>query len=294
MHHRGFYKAGWLPYLLILPQLVITLLFFIYPAIQSIISSFYSSNFWGTVSHFVGFENYWALLSDSSYLQSFITTAIFSVAVTFLAMGLGLLFAVLVMRVIRGVKIYKTFILWPYAVATAVTGVLWGFLFNPAVGVVTWVLAHFGVDWNYYSNGTQALMVTIFGASWQQVSYNFIFFLAGLAAVPKSMLEAAAIDGAGPIRRFWQITFPLISPTTFFLLTINLVYAFFDTFGIIATMTQGGPADSTNILVYNVYATGFIGQQIGSSSAQSVILMLIIIILSVIQFKYIEKKVHYA
>ncbi len=294
MQQQNFYRSSTLAYILILPQLVITILFFIYPAIQSVIGSFYSSNFWGTISHFSGLTNYIDLFTNKSYLQSFVTTAIFSIAVAFLAMALGLLFAVLVMRVLRGARIYKTFILWPYAVATAVTGILWGFLFNPAVGVITWILAHFGVDWNYYSNGSQALFVTILGASWQQISYNFIFFLAGLAAIPKSMFEAAAIDGAGPFRRFWQIAFPLISPTTFFLLTINLVYAFFDTFGIIATMTQGGPANATNILVYNVYATGFIGQQIGSSSAQSVVLMVIVIVLSAIQFKYIEKKVHYA
>ena len=227
MQQRPFYRSSWVPYLLILPQLVITILFFIYPAIQGIIGSFYSSNFWGTIKHFVGLQNYVELLTDTGYLKSFVTTAIFSISVAFLAMAAGLLFSVLVMRVLRGAKVYKTFILWPYAVATAVTGILWGFLFNPAVGLFTWIFAHFGVEWNYLSNGPQALFVTILGSSWQQVSYNFIFFLAGLAAIPTSMHEAAAIDGAGPIKRFWQITFPLISPTTFFLLTINLVYAFF-------------------------------------------------------------------
>ena len=287
-------RRVWLAYALIIPQLIITVIFFIYPVIQSIISSFYSSNFWGTITHFIGLKNYTDLLLNSKYLSSFLTTAVFAISVSFISMGLGLLFATLIMRVLKGARIYKTLLLWPYAIATATTGIVWGFLFNPAIGVITWVLAHFGITWNYSSNGNQALIMTIMGSSWQQISYNLIFFIAALSAVPKSVLEAASIDGAGKFKTFWQITFPLISPTTFFLVTINLVYAFFDTFGLIATMTQGGPANSTNTLVYNVYSTGFIGQQMGSSSAQSVILMLIVIILSVIQFKYIEKKVHYS
>ena len=293
MHNQPFYKASWIPYVLVLPQLLITILFFIYPAVQSISGSLYDSNFWGTINHFVWLGNYTALLKNSAYLGSFALTMIFSFAVTFLAMSGGLLFAVLVNRVLKGAKVYKTLILWPYAIASVVTGVLWGFLFNPGLGLVTWLLEHIGVNWNYSTNGTQALLVITLGAAWQQVSYNFIFFMASLLAVPKSILEAASIDGAGPFKRFWQICFPLISPTTFFLLTINLVYAFFDTFGIIATMTQGGPSNATNTLVYNVYKTGFIGQQMGSSAAQSVILMIIVIFLSVIQFKYVERKVHY-
>lgn len=292
--YRPFYRSSWIAYAFVIPQLIITGLFFIYPAVQSLTGSLYSSNFWGTISHFAWFDNYKLMLSDSNYINSFLTTLIFASSVSIITLSVGLLFAVLVVRVSRGNKIYKTLLLWPYAIASVITGVLWGFLFNPGLGVLTWLFNLVGVNLNYTVNGTHALIIVILGASWQQISYNFIFFLAGLMAIPKSLLEAASIDGATIFQRFWHITFPLISPTMFFLITINMIYSFFDTFGIIATLTHGGPANATNTLVYNVYKTGFIGQQTGYSAAQSVILMIIVISLSVIQFKYVERRVHYS
>lgn len=290
---RSFFKTSAVPYLLILPQLAITLLFFIWPALQALVESFVIEDPFGLHVHFAWFYNFIGLLTNSDYWQSFFVTIVFSIAVTFVALAGGLFFAVLANHAVRGKKVYSTLLIWPYAVAPAVAGILFHFMFDPAIGIVPYVLQHWGIHWNYNVNPYQALFLVIIVAAWQQLSYNFIFYLASLQAVPQSLLESAALDGAGPMRRFWSIVFPLLSPTTFFLLTINLLYAFFDTFGIIQVVTQGGPANATQTLVYKVYQDGFVGLDFGGSSAQSVILMVVITVLTVIQFRYIEKKVHY-
>jgi sn-glycerol 3-phosphate transport system permease protein len=238
-------------------------------------------------------ENFKILFQDPHYLQSFKTTAVFSVAVAGIGIAISLLLAIMADRVVRGALIYKTVLIWPYAVAAAVAGVLWAFLFAPSIGIVTYVLKGFGVDWNWIIKGDQAMLLVITASVWKQISYNFLFFLAGLQSIPKSLIEAAAIDGAGPARRFWTIVIPLLSPTTFFLLVVNIVYAFFDTFGVIDATTQGGPAQATQILVYKVYHDGVKSADIGGSSAQSVVLMIIVIALTAIQFRFIERKVQY-
>jgi sn-glycerol 3-phosphate transport system permease protein len=294
MQKRVVFRNLWLPYLLVAPQIAVTLIFFIWPAYQALESSLYIEDAFGFSRTFVWFENFEALFSDPSYLRSFWTTLIFGVSVTFLSMSMALAFAVAANRVVRSSTTYRTFLIWPYAVAPALAGVLWFFMMNPSLGVVAyWLEAMFGYDWNHYVNGTEALIMVIIAAAWKQISYNFLFFLAGLQSIPKSLVEAAAIDGASPTRRFWTVVFPLLSPTTFFLLVVNLVYAFFDTFAIIHATTSGGPADATSILVYKVYNTGFVGQDYGSSAAQSVILMAIVIAMTAVQFRFVERRVNY-
>ena len=285
---------GWkLPLLLILPQVIITAVFFFWPAGQAIYQSAFIPDPFGLKSQFVGFGNFEFLFSDPYYLAAFKTTAIFSLLVTFVSMSVALWLALMADRIIKGSGTYRTFLIWPYAVAPAVAGVLWLFLFNPSVGIVSWYLDIMGYDWNHKLNGDQAMWLVVLASSWGRISYNFLFFLAGLQAVPRSVIEAAAIDGAHFWRRFWTIVFPLLSPTTFFLLVVNIVYAFFETFGVIHTITSGGPQQSTTILVYKVFADGFVGQDLGSSAAQSVVLLLLVGMLTVIQFKFIERKVHY-
>ncbi len=293
MEKRVVFGHRVLPYLLVLPQMAITLVFFIWPASQAIYQSALIEDAFGLSSEFVWFENYAVLLADPLYLGSFKTTAFFSLAVAALSIGLALFLAVMADRVIRGAMAYKTLLLWPYAVAPAVAGVLWLFMFNPSIGLVSFYLKLMGYNWNHVLNGGEAMLLVIIAASWKQISYNFIFFLAGLQAIPRSLIEAAAIDGAGPVRRFWTVVFPLLSPTTFFLLVVNIVYAFFDTFGIIHAVTKGGPGKATEILVYKVYKDGFVGLDLGSSAAQSVILMAVVVALTVIQFRFIERRVHY-
>jgi sn-glycerol 3-phosphate transport system permease protein len=283
----------WLPYFLVAPQIIITFIFFLWPASQALYQSFLIEDAFGLSSEFVWFENFEELFSDPLYLDSFYTTALFSVSTTFLSLSLSLLFAVMADRVIKGEMAYKSILLWPYAVAPAVAGVLWMFMFNTGNGILALTLQSLGYEWNHVLRGGQAMVLVIIAAAWKQISYNFIFFLAGLQSIPKSMLEASAIDGAGPVKRFWTIVFPLISPTTFFLIVVNVVYAFFDTFGIIHAVTQGGPYKSTEILVYKVYNDGFVGLDLGGSSAQSVILMIIVVSLTVFQFRYIERRVQY-
>ncbi|CAD7043758.1 sn-glycerol-3-phosphate ABC transporter permease UgpA [Pseudorhizobium halotolerans] len=290
---RVIFSNKLLPYLLLAPQLVITLVFFIWPAIQAGRSSFEREDPFGFRTTFVWFENYRRIFADPNYLNSLANTAVFAVAVTALSMSLSLLLAVCVNRVMRSSRVYTTLLVWPYAVAPVVVGILWWFLFNPSIGLLPYILDGIGVTWNHRVNGEQAMILIIVAASWKQISYNFLFFLAGLQSVPRSLIEAAAIDGAGPFKRFWTIVFPLLSPTTFFLLIININYAMFDTFGIIDATTAGGPAQATNTLVYKVYTDGFIGLNLGSSSAQSVILMLIVIVLTVVQFRYVERRVQY-
>jgi len=293
MEKRVTFNERWLPYLLLGPQIVITLVFFFWPSGQAIWQSVLIEDAFGGNSKFVWFENFAQLFRDSGYAHSAQITVVFSFLVAAIGLGVSLLLAVMADRIIRGATAYKTFLVWPYAVAPAVAGVLWGFLFNPSVGIIAWMLQGIGIEFNYVINGNQALLLVVIAAVWNQVSYNFLFFLAGLQSIPKSLIEAAAIDGAGPGRRFWDIVFPLLSPTGFFLLVVNIIYAFFGTFGVIDSLTKGGPGKSTEILVFKVYNDGFRGQDLGGSSAQSVILMLVVILLTIVQFRFIERRVHY-
>ncbi|MGB7300841.1 MAG: sn-glycerol-3-phosphate ABC transporter permease UgpA [Burkholderiaceae bacterium] len=293
MLKRVHFQPSMLPYLLLLPQIVITLVFFIWPAGQAIFQSTLVEDAFGLSSKFVGLENYKALFADEYYLASFKTTALFSALVACLSLSLALLLAVIANRVIRGTGFYQTLLIWPYAVAPAVAGALWVFMFDPTLGIISYLLDNIGFDWNHKLNGSHAMALVVFAAAWKQISYNFLFFMAGLHAIPHSLIEAASIDGAGPMRRFWTIVFPLLSPTTFFLIVVNIVYAFFDTFGIIHSVTAGGPAKATEILVYKVYNDGFVGLDLGGSAAQSAILMVLVIGLTVIQFRYLERKVQY-
>jgi len=293
MEKRVIFKHKFLPYLLVAPQIIITLIFFIWPASQALYQSVLQEDPFGLSSTFIWLDNFAYIFTDEIYLNSLYVTAIFSFSVAFIAMTVALFLAVMADRAIRGATTYKTLIIWPYAVAPVVAAVLWYFLFNPTVGMIAFYLKAFGINWNHTLNGKQALLLVIITAAWRQIAYNFLFFLAGLQAVPKPFIEAAAIDGASPAKRFWTIAFPLLSPTAFFLIVVNIVYAFFDTFGIIHAITEGGPNDATNIMVYKVYHDGFLGLDLGGSAAQSVILMIVVISLTVIQFRYIERKVHY-
>lgn len=293
MEKRVVFRSRVLPYVLVAPQIAITLIFFIWPASQALYQSMLIEDPFGLSSEFVWFENFADLFAEPQYLKSVQVTAVFSVSVALLALFTALYLAVQADRVIRGATAYKTLLVWPYAVAPAVAGVLFLFLFNPTVGIFVFALRGLGMDWNHSLNGNQAMALVIVAAAWNQIAYNFLFFLAGLQAIPKSLIEAAAIDGAGPARRFWTVVFPLLTPTTFFLIVINVVYAFFNTFGIIHQITEGGPAGATNILVYKVFHDGFLALDLGGSAAQSVVLMAIVIALTVIQFRYIERKVHY-
>ena len=293
MEKRVVFQSRWLPYALVAPQLAVTLVFFFWPASQALYQSMLIQDAFASKAQFVWFDNFRDLFNDPHYLASFKVTALFSVLVTVIGLSVALLLAVFADRVVRGARVYKMLLVWPYAVATAVAAVLWLFLLNPTLGVLTHLMRAFGYDWNYLLNARQALALIVIAAVWKQISYNFLFFLAGLQSIPKSLIEAAAIDGAGPARRFWTIVFPLLSPTTFFLLVVNIVYAFFDTFGIIDAATSGGPAKATEILVYKVYADGFKGLDLGGSAAQSVILMAIVVTLTVVQFRYVERKVQY-
>jgi sn-glycerol 3-phosphate transport system permease protein len=287
------FTSRWLPYVLLAPQIAITVVFFFWPAGQAVYQSVLQQDAFGLSVRFVGLDNFTYLLADPLYLASFQTTAIFSVLVAGLGICISLFLAVLAERVVRGSRVYRTLLIWPYAVAPAIAGVLWFFLFNPSVGIVAWAIKQVGWAWDPLLVGADAMALVVMAAVWKQVSYNFLFFLAGLQSIPKSLVEAAAIDGAGPWRRFWTITFPLLSPTTFFLLVVNIVYAFFDTFGVIDATTKGGPAKATEILVYKVYYDGVMANDIGSSAAQSVILMTIVVVLTVMQFRYVERKVAY-
>ena len=279
--------------MLVAPQLLITLVFFFLPAGQAIEQSVMMQDAFGLSNEFVGLANFQTLWADPNYIESFKVTMLFSVLVAGIGLAVSLLFAVCADRVLCGGNAYKSFLIIPYAIAPAVAGVLWMFIFNPTLGVLSYALRQFGFEWNYMVNADHALALIVIAAVWKQVSYNFIFFLAGLQAVPKSLLEAAAMDGAGPFRRFWTVVFPLLSPTTFFLLVMNVIYAFFDTFAIVDATTMGGPGQETNILVYKVFVDGFRNMDYGGSAAQSVILMALVIVLTVIQFRFIERRVNY-
>jgi sn-glycerol 3-phosphate transport system permease protein len=290
---RVLFKSWWLPWVLIAPQMAVITVFFFWPAAQTVYQSVLTQDAFGTSTTFVGAENFQRLWNDPTYLASFWTTAIFSVLVAVIGLSVALLLAVMADRVVRGATIYKTLLIWPYAVAPAVAGVLWLFMFAPSVGIVSYALRALGFDWNHLLNGNHAMALIVLAAVWKQISYNFLFFLAGLQSIPKSLIEAAAIDGARPWRRFWTIVFPLLSPTTFFLLVINIVYAFFETFAVVDTATNGGPGKETAILVYKVYYDAFKALDLGGSAAQSAVLMVIVITLTVLQFRYVEKKVQY-
>jgi sn-glycerol 3-phosphate transport system permease protein len=293
MNKTAYFKGWLIPLMLLLPQLAITLVFFYWPASQAVWQSFLVQDAFGTSTNFVWFENYRELFSKPDYFKAFKTTILFSTLVTVLSLSIALLFAVMADRHVRGHQVYTTLLIWPYAVAPAIAGVLWMFIFHPSLGMLGRGLQSIGVNWNPLLNGNQAMTLVVAAAVWKQISYNFLFFLAGLQAIPKSVIEAATIDGARPWRRFWTIIFPLLSPTTFFLLIVNIVYVFFDTFGIIDTVTGGGPAKATETLVYKVYSDGKAGADLGGSAAQSVILLIMVIALTAVQFRYIERKVTY-
>ena len=293
MEKRVVFKHKFLPYLLVAPQIIITLVFFIWPASQALYQSFLQEDPFGLSSKFVALQNFKMIFTDEIYLRSIKVTLVFSFSVAAIAMCVALLLAAMADRAIKGATTYKTLIIWPYAVAPVVAAVLWYFLFNPTVGMVAFYLKTLGIHWNHTLNGTQAMILVIIAAAWREISYNFLFFLAGLQAIPKSFIEAAAIDGASPAKRFWTIAFPLLSPTAFFLIVMNIVYAFFETFGVIHAITEGGPNEATNIMVYKVYHDGFLSLDLGGSAAQSVILMIVVISLTVVQFRYIERRVHY-
>ncbi|MGH6627048.1 MAG: sn-glycerol-3-phosphate ABC transporter permease UgpA [Burkholderiaceae bacterium] len=294
MEKRLLFKSSWLPWLLIAPQMAVILVFFFWPAGQALRQSMLQQDAFGTSApEFVGLENFSRLLADPSYLASFKTTAVFSILVAMLGLSIALLLAVMANRVVRGAAVYKTLLIWPYAVAPVVAGVLWLMMFASPYGVVAYALKHLGLPWDHLLNANHAMTLIVMAAVWKQISYNFLFFLAGLQSIPPSLIEAATMDGASPWRRFWSIVFPLLSPTTFFLLVINIIYAFFDTFAIVDAATHGGPGKDTAILVYKVYYDGFKAQDMGGSAAQSVVLMTIVILLTVIQFRFVEKKVQY-
>ena len=291
---RSTWFKGWgLPALLLAPQLLIVLIFFYWPSVRAVFGSFFLEDVFGQSAEFVGLENFERLFADSDYADSFGITIVFSVLVTSIGLSVSLVLAWFADRAIKARYVFRTMLIIPYAVSAAVAAVLWSFLFAPSVGVVAHWLIKQGLAWNYLVNANHAMALIVMTAVWKQISYNFIFFLAGLQAIPRSMFEASAIDGAGPFKTFFYVTLPLLSPTAFFLLVVNVVYAFFDTFGIIDASTGGGPGTSTSILVYKVYHDGFKSLDLGSSSAQSVILMILVVLLTVVQFRFIERRVHY-
>ena len=286
---RVVFKSAWLPWVLMAPQVVIIAVFFFWPAAQALLQSLQQSDAFGTSVEWVGLENFRNLWQDESYLESFKTTAVFSLLVAVLGLSLSLVLAIFADRVVKGSQLYRTLLIWPYAVAPAVAGVLWLFMFSPSIGILSYALREAGFAWDSLLNSRHAMALIVMAAVWKQISYNFLFFLAGLQSIPKSLIEAASMDGAGPWRRFWTIQFPLLSPTTFFLLVINIVYAFFDTFAIVDAATKGGPGKDTAILVYKVYFDGFKAMDLGGSAAQSVVLMVIVVSLTVVQFRFVEK-----
>ncbi|MGE0340197.1 MAG: sn-glycerol-3-phosphate ABC transporter permease UgpA [Xanthobacteraceae bacterium] len=293
MQKRAIFGGKTLPYLLLLPQLFVVAVFFYWPASQAVWQSFLLEDAFGLNSSFIWFENYTELFADAGYYRTMVTTAVFAIMVAGLSLSIALLFAVQADKSIRGAGVYKTLLIWPYAVAPAVAGVLWIFMFQPSLGVVAQGIRTLGVPWNPLLNGNDALILVVLASTWKQISYNFLFFLAGLQSIPRAVIEAAAIDGASRTRRFWTIILPLLSPTVFFLVVVNIVYVFFDTFGIIDAMTQGGPSKATETLVYKVFFDGRLGGNLGSSAAQSVILMIMVVALTAVQFRFIERRVAY-
>ncbi len=295
MIKRSFFTSKLLPYFLILPQFLVTITFFYWPALQGLAQSVMRSDPFGQHSTFIWLDNFIALFIDPLYLKSIGTTLFFSASVAAVSISVGLFIATMANRALKGKALIRTMLVWPYAVAPAISGILWLFLLHPSYGVVAIAIKRwFGIDWNPVLDGKDALFMVVIASAWKQISYNFVFFIAGMQAIPGSLIEAAAMDGASPFRRFWKITLPLLSPTLFFVTVMNIIYSFFETFGVIHMMTQGGPGGATNILVYKVYQDGFIGLDLGSSAAQSIVLMTLIIVITVLQFKYVERKVQYA
>ena len=295
MVKRSFFTSKVLPYFLILPQVLVTVTFFYWPALQGLAQSVMRSDPFGQRNTFIWLENFIALFKDPLYLKSVGTTLIFSICVAAVSISMGLFIATMANRALKAKALIRTMLIWPYAVAPAISGILWLFLLHPSYGVVAIAIKRwFGIDWNPVLDGKDALFMVVMASAWKEISYNFVFFIAGMQAIPGSLIEAAAMDGASPFRRFWKITLPLLSPTLFFLTVMNIIYSFFETFGVIHMMTQGGPGGATNILVYKVYQDGFIGLDLGSSAAQSIVLMSLIIVITVFQFKYVERKVQYA
>ncbi len=293
MKGKATFSNKFLPYLLVAPQIIVTAVFFVWPAAQAIQQSVLRSDPFGLRTTFVGLDNFRALFADPYYLGSVRLSFLFSAAVALTALSVALLLAVMANKPLRGARVYKTLLIWPYALAPAMAAVLWLFLFQPSIGILARGLQSMGIHWNYTLNGGQALLLVILASVWKQVSYNFIFFLAGLQAIPRSLIEAARVDGATPTRAFWSVVFPLLTPTTFFLVVMNTVYAFFDTFGAIDALTKGGPGKATETMVYKLYVDGFKNFKINSSAAQSVILMALVIVLTAFQFRFIERRVHY-
>jgi sn-glycerol 3-phosphate transport system permease protein len=291
--NRAIFPHKLLPYLLLAPQLAITAVFFYWPAGQALRQSMLREDAFGLKTQFVGLANFRRVFADPAFINSIQVSTVFSVLTAFFSMAIALVLAVQADKVVRGKTFYRTILIWPYAVAAAIAGMLWLFLFNPYFGTLALPLRAMGIAWDPLLNGPHAMTLVVMAASWKQISYNFLFFVAGLQAIPRTLIEAAAIDGAGSVRRFWTIVFPLLAPTTFFLLVVNTVYALFDTFGIIHAVTGGGPGKATETLVYKVYNDGFVNLLLGSSAAQSVILMIIVIALTAVQFRYIDRRVHY-
>ena len=295
MIKRSYFTSKFLPYFLILPQILVTVTFFYWPALQGLAQSVMRSDPFGQRNTFIWLENFIALVKDPLYLKSIGTTLVFSICVAAVSISMGLLIATMANRALKAKALIRTMLIWPYAVAPAISGILWLFLLHPSYGVVAIAIKRwFGIDWNPVLDGKDAMFMVVMASAWKEISYNFVFFIAGMQAIPGSLIEAAAMDGASPFRRFWKITLPLLSPTLFFLTVMNIIYSFFETFGVIHMMTQGGPGGATNILVYKVYQDGFIGLDLGSSAAQSIVLMSLIIVITVFQFKYVERKVQYA
>lgn len=293
LKHAHFQTAG-LPALLLLPQLLILLFFFFIPSIRALMQAFLLTDPFGASVHFVWFDNFTALFASASYRNSIWVTIWFTLAQNVVTIAVALVLAFATDRVVRFQSGYKSVILLPYAIAPVIAGVMWAFLFNPAVGPIAFFIKALGFQWDPNRNGSDAMLLVVLAASWKHICYDYIFLVAGLLAVPRSLMEAAAVDGAGPIRRFFQIALPLLGPTLFFLTTMNFVYGFFETFAIIDAVTRGGPAGATNILVYKVYQDGFVNLDLGSSAAQSVLLMTFALLLTLLQFKYVERKVNYS
>jgi sn-glycerol 3-phosphate transport system permease protein len=291
---RTVFRNRWLPYALVAPQLAVTIAFFFWPAFDSLRLSLYRASPFGDRLIFIGLGNFQRLLADPAYFRSVATSFVFSALVTLVGLAVALLLASLANAKIRGLAIYRTLLLWPYGIAPAVAGVIWMFVFHPSFGVLPYLLSFVtAYQFNWFLKGWVALVLIVVAAIWKQFGYNLAFYLAGLQAIPGSVLEAASVDGAGPIRRFFAITFPLLSPITFFLFTLNTTFSFFDTFGLVHAVTQGGPGDATSILVFRAWKDGFEGLQLGYSAAQSVILMLLVVALTAAQFRFAEKKVTY-
>ncbi len=291
---RSVFKNQGLPYLLVLPQLAVTVVFFFWPAFESLRLSFFRTSAFGDKVTFVGLDNFTKLLSSPDYYDSVVNSFIFAFGVTALGVGAGLFVAALATQNVRGLGAYRTAVLWPYGIAPPIAGIIFLFIFHPSYGVLPyWLSFVTAYEFNWLLKGWVAMALVIVATAWTHVGYNIAFFVAGLLAIPNSVLEAANVDGAGPLRRFRSIVFPLLSPITFYLVVVNLIFSFFGSFGMIHAVTQGGPGGATEIMVFKVYKDGFIGLNLGSSAAQSVMLMLVVIGLTALQFKFLEKKVTY-